>query len=947
MAKQKLLLVDADPRSLRVLDVSLRKAGYSVTASGDAMRALEMMDLSPPDLILSDTRLPGMDGFAFRQQVAMRDDWSTIPFMFLSSDTSVESKVRGLELGVEDYLTKPIYIKEIITRVNLVLSRKQREGIETRASLSKTQFTGSLADMGLVDLLQTIDISRKSGVLLLLSGTQRGALYFTDGRLIDAEVGPLKGEAAVYRALVWSDGTFTLDFRPVRRDETITAPMQGVLMEGMRRLDEWGRLLEQLPPLDSVFEVDETQLLEKLSEIPDEINAVLRLFDGRRSLLEVVDTAGADDLGTLMAVSKLYFEGLVFPTGRRTSEYPKREQEVGPEETAGAEDSLESDMVPGREPTGLTNRPPPTAAAAPVAIVPPVDLALPIIAAGAGDRAEANAGGTASVSGVPERADATTPDTPGIIAVSPTVTVGTGGAETQGPAAEAAPGNTLENDAASDDSDGDGAEGEAEMAKKRKKKSGRIEIPAVEAVESADNVIQFPAKTSARAVGGGAVAVGDGVSSSHVSNDSERAESEPPARESTAKVTTRAKDDADAKKDEPKPVEAEAKKEEPKAEAKKEEPKAEEKSAEGKKDPEAAAKNVTERDEKADSSDDWKERKRKKQRTTSSQTLSAQGAITITGEHPAMADEFFNAPTYEATRSGPHTEHETWEDLKEPAEPTDTRMASGRVWTIGILVAAAIGIGGFVLYQKVIMPQPATLGGPTIPATLPTPIGPNGQPMIGPAAGERPAVGTQFVTGEPTTPATGEPGGEPAAATGEPGGEPAAATGEPGGEPAAATGEPGGQVATGEQPAAPATGEQPAAPATGEQPAAPATGEQPAAPAAATGDYDTLLAQALAAARRNRTRDAIPLFEQAIAANPNGSAAMSGLAMLNLNRNKMQDAADLANRAVAADPTNAEGWIVLGAARDALHDRAGSREAYRQCVERGRGRYVAECRAMR
>ena len=117
VAKQNLLLVDADQRSLRVLEVSLRKAGYSVTTCADALTAIEMIGLSRPDMIISDTRLPDVDGFQLVERLRESEDSREIPFMFLSSDGSVESKVKGLELGVQDYLTKPIYIKEIITRV--------------------------------------------------------------------------------------------------------------------------------------------------------------------------------------------------------------------------------------------------------------------------------------------------------------------------------------------------------------------------------------------------------------------------------------------------------------------------------------------------------------------------------------------------------------------------------------------------------------------------------------------------------------------------------------------------------------------------------------------------------------------------------------------------------------------------------------------------------------
>ena len=85
-------------------------------------------------------------------------------------------------------------------------------------------------------------------------------------------------------------------------------------MEGMRRVDEWGRLCEQLPPLTTVFEIDHEQLLERLNEIPDELNGILRLFDGEADARrEVVDDSPFEDLSTLSTITKLYFEGLLVP----------------------------------------------------------------------------------------------------------------------------------------------------------------------------------------------------------------------------------------------------------------------------------------------------------------------------------------------------------------------------------------------------------------------------------------------------------------------------------------------------------------------------------------------------------------------------------------------------------------------------------------------------------
>ncbi|MFO7180765.1 MAG: response regulator [Pseudomonadota bacterium] len=320
MAKKHLLLVDADPRSVRVLEVSLKNAGYNVTTAPDGQDALTKIQVSAPDLILTDTRLPRLDGFELVRKMKEHPEHSAIPVVFLTSQRSIEDKIRGLELGVEDYLTKPIFVRELIARVNLLLARRTHDRLATHSPTSRrTRLSGSLEDMGVVDLLQTFEISRKSGILRINAGRREVRVYFRDGKVVDAELGRLRGEEAVYRALILTEGTFEVEFRPVDNEDIIPTTTQGLLMEGMRRVDEWGRLQEQLPPLTTVFEVDHQALVERLSEIPDELNGILRLFDGRRSLNDVIDESPFEDLSTLFTISKLYFEGLLVMSSREPS----------------------------------------------------------------------------------------------------------------------------------------------------------------------------------------------------------------------------------------------------------------------------------------------------------------------------------------------------------------------------------------------------------------------------------------------------------------------------------------------------------------------------------------------------------------------------------------------------------------------------------------------------
>lgn len=366
MAKQHLLLVDGDAKSLRVMEVSLKKAGFQVTTAIHGKDALEKVQISPPDLVLSDTRMPEMDGFELCRVIKSDERFRHIPFVFLTSQKAVEFKVKGLELGGDDYLTKPIYIKEIVTRVKMILQKVEKERIEKREP--KAGFSGGLADMGVVDLVQTFEIGRKTGTIRI-EGERTGLIFFKEGKVIDAELGRLRGENAFYRMLNTFDGKFEVSFAPVERPERIEISTQGLLMEGMRRLDEWGRMLEQLPPLETVFELDYYQLTDRLSEIPDEVNSLLRLFDGKRSLARVVDDSDFEDLAALGIISKLYFEGLIRELGSAPSTPERRKP--------GIEEWLHPQGAPAVE----APAPPPPAVPVvePVAAPPPVDLSPPLV----------------------------------------------------------------------------------------------------------------------------------------------------------------------------------------------------------------------------------------------------------------------------------------------------------------------------------------------------------------------------------------------------------------------------------------------------------------------------------------------------------------------------------------------------------------------------------------
>ncbi len=355
MAKPKIIVVDNDQNSLKILETSLNKAGFVVTTSTDGMDALEKVKTFFPDLIISDVILPKMDGYEFCKRVKEDHNIASIPFIFLTRQKSVDDKIRGLELGVDDYLTKPIYIKEVITRVKILLEKKEKERLELPSTGVK--FTGNLADMGAVDLIQTLELGNKSGEVHFVNGKNRGCIYFRKGKIIDAEQGNLRGGDVIYRLLNWTEGTFKIDFKEVGREDKIGTSNQSLIMEGMRRIDELGKIQEELPPLDSILVIDSQMILkEHPQQFPAKVEDILAEFDGKTSIQDVLDKTGYNDPEVLKTISKLYFQGYLmehFAPSPEEEVAPSPEEEVAPypEEEATPYPEEEATPYPEEEAT--------------------------------------------------------------------------------------------------------------------------------------------------------------------------------------------------------------------------------------------------------------------------------------------------------------------------------------------------------------------------------------------------------------------------------------------------------------------------------------------------------------------------------------------------------------------------------------------------------------------
>jgi DNA-binding response OmpR family regulator len=118
----KILIVDDEPRYLRLLEANLRSDGYDVVSAADGLQAVEMFSADPVDLILMDVMMPNLDGFAACQRIRQ---FSNVPIIILTAKGEEQDRVRGLDMGADDYLVKPFSATELLARVRAVLRRSQ------------------------------------------------------------------------------------------------------------------------------------------------------------------------------------------------------------------------------------------------------------------------------------------------------------------------------------------------------------------------------------------------------------------------------------------------------------------------------------------------------------------------------------------------------------------------------------------------------------------------------------------------------------------------------------------------------------------------------------------------------------------------------------------------------------------------------------------------------
>lgn len=223
---QTVLIVDDDRQMLLSLGEGMARYApeLDVVTAGDGAQALEHLQRREVALVVTDLKMPRMDGFELL--TAIMRGYPDVPVIIMTGFSTPDMEQRSLSGGAVEFVAKPFLIDRLAGRIQAMLKRACEGG--TLHKVSPGMF------------LQLIEMEQKSCVIRVedASGARRGALFFLQGRLADARVGALQGEAAAYEIFGWDSVSLSIQNGCAIRERRIFKDLNAIVIESARRQDE-------------------------------------------------------------------------------------------------------------------------------------------------------------------------------------------------------------------------------------------------------------------------------------------------------------------------------------------------------------------------------------------------------------------------------------------------------------------------------------------------------------------------------------------------------------------------------------------------------------------------------------------------------------------------------------------------------------------------------------
>lgn len=302
-----ILILDKASSEIDRLVMLLTDNNYNVTQVEDAQDAYQFCLSNHPDLIIFDVHVGGLDGLNFFRQIKNQYSTHRIPVMLVTTEKAYNKRIELMEMGVDDFISKPFYPEEVVARViNIFQEYKPVRSVTQKVDRG---FVGNLKEMNLIDLIQTMELGKKSGIINLNRGDKEGQIYVNKGKIVDAIVEDYDNVQRAYlHLLTWIEGSFYIIFQDIDLDNPLTDDMQTLFSEGIKVIDQWRKEIGELPSLHTRLIAVSEEDNQTLS-YPE--RTMIAHFQKPETILQAIDHSDFDDFDGLKVIKSLLEKGLL------------------------------------------------------------------------------------------------------------------------------------------------------------------------------------------------------------------------------------------------------------------------------------------------------------------------------------------------------------------------------------------------------------------------------------------------------------------------------------------------------------------------------------------------------------------------------------------------------------------------------------------------------------
>lgn len=310
---KKILIADSDKKLTTSLKGVLKDKGYDAVISNDGATALNKALSEMPDMIVLSVALPTIDGIKLSQILRSNPRTESIPLIFLSDS---DIYIPHFQRHRDSLFIKPANIDEVAARIYSIFDKAAKTRDVSREG---KLIEGGLSEISLPDLLQMFSMNKKEGRLYLTKGKDKGDIWLQDGNIIDAAIGEVVGEKALFRLLTWKAGSFRFLPAKINVPHKINRATDNLIMEGLRQYDEWESLKDKFPPMDARLKVliDPSTLPKGLRPITQEIFLLLEFYP---KVSDVIDRNTFPDYEVMRTIMTLLTKGIIDITQEKGQE---------------------------------------------------------------------------------------------------------------------------------------------------------------------------------------------------------------------------------------------------------------------------------------------------------------------------------------------------------------------------------------------------------------------------------------------------------------------------------------------------------------------------------------------------------------------------------------------------------------------------------------------------